>query len=199
MNDLYTPLQKNFHFEPFYFIRHGETDWNRNHIWMGHTDIPLNPLGIEQAKKAVRSLKNEQIGHIVTSPLVRASQTAEIIASYLKKPLAVIDGLKECGWGKKEGQPLDDGATFQKWLKGQAHEGSERREAFEARVMRSISEALEKKPGPVLIVSHGGVYCAAGRVLGWPFVKLKNGVPIYHRPPEYSNHPWFICPLNPDH
>lgn len=100
------------HHKQFYFMRHGETDWNRRRIYMGSQDIPLNQLGIEQAELAAQYLKDEPISHIVTSPLSRAPKTAEIIASVLEKPVTIIDEFIECCWGIKEGRPYDGGETL---------------------------------------------------------------------------------------
>ncbi len=180
--------------KPFYYIRHGETDWNRQAICMGSKDIPLNLLGIAQAESAANMLKTKRIDHIVTSPLSRATKTGEIIASHLKKPMTVIDDLKECCWGTQEAQPIDDGTLYQKWLKGESSEGSERICDFEARVVRGFRAALDR-PGIVLMISHRGVYSAIQRILNWPLIKLKNCVPIYHRPLEYSKQSWFVCHL----
>ena len=60
----------------FYFIRHGETDWNRQSIIMGQTDIPLDDTGIHQAHQAKDILKTENVSAIYTSPLQRAYETA---------------------------------------------------------------------------------------------------------------------------
>lgn len=180
---------------PFYFIRHGETDWNRRHIYMGSTDIPLNQTGIDQAVNSVAWLKDEPIEHIVTSPLSRASKTAEIIAAEIKKPITVIDDLKECYGGNREGKPVDDGTLFQLWLKGESQNESEAVYDFESRIRRGLVKALSL-PGSVLIVSHGGVYLAIQRIFGWPLIDLKNCAPLYHQPPDHPNHPWQVCDLS---
>src|ERR1700722_12377889 len=93
---------------PFFYLRHGETDWNRAHRAQGHSDIPLNPTGVAQAQAAVAPLLGCGIATICTSPLARARVTAEIVNRQLACPLIVIDALKECGLGVHEGQSRGD-------------------------------------------------------------------------------------------
>lgn len=62
-------------------LRHGQTDWNINFLLQGVTDIPMNQTGIEQVKLAARAVKAEDWDVVLTSPLSRARETAEIIAS----------------------------------------------------------------------------------------------------------------------
>lgn len=176
---------------PFYFIRHGETDWNRRHVYMGTTDIPLNQTGVRQAKLAAQWLKDEPIDHIVTSPLIRARDTAEIIAAAIQKPITIIDSLKECHWGAKEGQPVDTRIVFDQWIKGDTHEGAEAAYDFDARVRGALKHALGLSES-VLIVAHGGVYCSIQRTLSLSLMNIRNCAPVYHRPPEHPNHPWFV-------
>ena len=57
--------------KPFYFLRHGETDWNLEHRAMGSQDVPLNNLGVSQAFKASELLKNATIATIISLPLLR--------------------------------------------------------------------------------------------------------------------------------
>jgi uncharacterized phosphatase len=64
-------------------IRHGQTDWNAAGRMQGSTDIPLNDIGRQQAESAVAMLADFQWDVIVSSPLKRASETAEIIADGL--------------------------------------------------------------------------------------------------------------------
>lgn len=61
-------------------VRHGETDWNKVGKIQGHTDIELNENGIRQAYACAEYLNNAPFELIITSPLKRAKQTAEIIA-----------------------------------------------------------------------------------------------------------------------
>ena len=64
---------------PFWYLRHGETDWNRQGLSQGSIDIPLNELGLAQAREAAVRLRNRGITSIVASPLSRARVTAEIV------------------------------------------------------------------------------------------------------------------------
>lgn len=79
---------------PFYFVRHGQTDWNTMYQELcGQDDIPLNQLGQQQAQAAISLVKSVGITKIYSSPLTRAMQTAEIINTELKVPLEFHDGL----------------------------------------------------------------------------------------------------------
>jgi len=62
-------------------LRHGQTDWNINFLLQGVTDIPMNQTGIEQVKLAAQAIRAEDWDVVLTSPLSRARQTAEIIAN----------------------------------------------------------------------------------------------------------------------
>ena len=61
-------------------IRHGETDWNRSGQVMGDQPIPLNPNGEQQARACAELLALTPITEIFTSPVLRAAQTADILA-----------------------------------------------------------------------------------------------------------------------
>ena len=67
----------------FAFIRHGQTDWNRDDMLQGSSDIPLNDVGRAQAHEAATVLADGGWRAIVSSPLSRARETAEIIAADL--------------------------------------------------------------------------------------------------------------------
>ena len=66
----------------FYFLRHGQTDWNVEGRFQGHTDMPLTELGVSQAHLAARALANCPVDMLVTSPLMRALKTAAIVAEH---------------------------------------------------------------------------------------------------------------------
>ena len=59
-----------------YVIRHGETEWNALNKVLGRTDIPLNSNGIRQAKEMAGMLRDLKIDVFLSSPLIRARQTA---------------------------------------------------------------------------------------------------------------------------
>jgi len=67
----------------FAFIRHGQTDWNRDDRLQGSSDIPLNDTGREQAHEAATLLRDGDWQVVVSSPLLRARETAQIIADDL--------------------------------------------------------------------------------------------------------------------
>jgi probable phosphoglycerate mutase len=178
--------------KPFYFLRHGETDWNHKRLYMGQTDIPLNQRGMEQAREAGKILAREPIKSIVTSPLIRAHQTAEIIAQYLTEEvtITVIDEMKECCWGKYEGAPIvGDGIIFEKWMVGEILEDAETITELESRVVSGLVQSLAL-PAPVLIVGHSGSYLAVQRYLSLPPTRIPNCVPIFHKAPQSLQDTW---------
>jgi broad specificity phosphatase PhoE len=88
---------------PFYFLRHGQTDWNLEGRYQGHCDTLLNGAGIAQAGAAAECLADVPIDRIVVSPLVRAVATAAIIAERLGKPIQIERGLVERNFGSFNG------------------------------------------------------------------------------------------------
>ncbi|MGZ5279424.1 MAG: histidine phosphatase family protein [Pseudobdellovibrionaceae bacterium] len=177
----------------FYFLRHGETDWNREHRGMGQQDIPLNPNGVQQAQAAADIFQSEKIRTICHSPLIRAKRTAEIIADKLNCAMVEVPELIECSWGQQEGQIK--GKWTEDWILGKEIEGAESYQGFVQRAIVGINRSLEEK-GPVLIVSHGGVFWAVlqyGKIASR--IDLQNAVPVYLRAPLKLQDPWALSEL----
>ncbi len=183
----------NLSLKSFYFIRHGETDWNYRNIIMGQTDIPLNKRGIEQAIEARSLLKNIHIGSIYTSPLKRAVQTAEIVNQALKYPINLSEGLKERNWGEKEGKTHNISLTAITDLK--LPKGAEKWEDFELRTLLTIQQILNSSLIPPLIVAHGGIFVVLAKYFGMPSLRANNCSVYLFRAPDIEGYPWFICNL----
>lgn len=86
-----------------YFMRHGQTDFNKENKWMGLLDIPLNVDGISQAHSSISSIKSLNIDVIYCSELKRAIQTSKIIANKLNLPIRIDKRLNERSLGSLEG------------------------------------------------------------------------------------------------
>lgn len=152
---------------PFYFIRHGQTDWNVKKMIQGHTDIPLNAHGIAQAQEATALLANLGITRIVSSPLARAHKTANIINEILHVPLHTHNGLKELRLGSLEGTIKTTSALSHIHTNyTQMAQGSECVDAFKKRIADTLHEMLHLDH-VTLIVAHGGVYWALMHMLGF--------------------------------
>lgn len=179
------------HLDPFYFLRHGETDWNKQRLCQGQTDIPLNATGVSQAQNARSLLAGMPITTICSSPLGRARQTAEIINEALDCPLVTIDGLQEIGFGEFEGQPVTHN-TYTELLADAQNWGGEILEAFIERVMSALEEALAY-PGPVLVVSHGGAYWAMQSRFGIAIGdSIANAHPVLLRRQANRDNQWAV-------
>lgn len=101
-----------------YFVRHGQTSWNAEKRVMGHADIDLNDEGRRQAEEVRKTLAGNTFVAIITSPLLRARETAEIIAKeHLDTPLLIASELKERDFGEYEGR-VNDGNYFGLWNYG---------------------------------------------------------------------------------
>lgn len=145
---------------PFYFIRHGKTDWNAEHRLMGITDIPLNSRGVSQSRDALKQVKGLNIKTICYSPLKRAKQTAEILNEALQCAMVPIEELKEFNLGINAGKIIGD--WFDEWMNGDLIPEGESFEEFVQRALIGVNKSLNQK-GPVLIVAHGGTYWAIQR------------------------------------
>jgi len=165
----------------FWFLRHGETDWNARHLSQGNVDIPLNPVGVAQAKTAANLLKWRGIRTIVSSPLSRAHDTALAAAEAIGVPVLVDPELKEVAFGVQEGKPM--ATWFDQWVEGAfTPEGAETFAALRDRAVDAVNRALQHE-APVLVVAHGALFRALRSAMGLPAnVRTPNAVPLFCEP-----------------
>lgn len=182
----------------FYFVRHGETDWNKEQKVMGQSDIPLNENGILQAQAVAEKIQALPIDIIISSPLKRALATAEIIGNKIHQPVTIENNLQEYGWGIMEGKIRRDcsynNIPFEAekwWQKGIVPEGAESFAKFTDRVIKATNDHLSVNQN-ILFVAHGGVIMAILALIGKPSWKIKN-VALYHFiAPEVGQNSWDI-------
>src|SRR5689334_14138742 len=91
----------------FYLIRHGETDWNNQHLLQGQIDIPLNAKGEEQAQELAQVLKDINFDLAFSSDLIRAKRTTEIVALEKQLMIETTKTLRERAFGEFEGQSIE--------------------------------------------------------------------------------------------
>ena len=157
--------------------RHGQTDWNIENRFQGHSDIPLNDTGHRQVKKAAPLLKNLAPDRIISSDLIRAQQTAQALADICHLPVAIDAGLRETHGGKWEGKTgaqnrEEDFERFVNWLDGDdqpAGETGEKRSFIAQRAVSAIERALDNSINTLIVVTHGGTArCILGKMLDMP-------------------------------
>ena len=138
-------------------LRHGQTDWNINFLLQGVTDIPMNQTGIEQVKLAAKAIRAEDWDVVLTSPLSRARQTAEIIASqHGYTEIIEQELLIERSFGEAEG--LSHEQWRAKYSNLDVIPGGESRTQLAERsrlLLETISQELAGKR--VLAISHGAL------------------------------------------
>lgn len=179
---------------PFWFLRHGETDWNAQGISQGNVDIPLNPTGVAQAHAAAEKLRNRGIATIVASPLSRARVTAEFVGEALGLPVALDPDLREVSFGVQEGQAMS--GWFADWVSGGfTPEDAETFAALRRRAVAAVNRATGQPPA-VLVVSHGALFRSLRAAMGIePNMRTQNAVPIFCEPPRAGDAAWTLQPL----
>jgi probable phosphoglycerate mutase len=188
----------NLHRTRFFFLNHGETDWDRDGKLAGRINAPLNGRGLAQARRAGELLRSAGIQTICTSPQDRALTTAEIVAAHVHAPVVVMGGLKDCSFGQLDGAP--EGDWFEAWRHGVTPHGGESAKHFLARGARAMNLALER-PGPVLVVAHPGIYVAFLQAAGMEDETLPiaaphfEATPIFHEPPHRCHPGWSAAHL----
>jgi glucosyl-3-phosphoglycerate phosphatase len=159
--------------------RHGQTDWNINNRFQGHSDIPLNEVGVYQAQRAAQLLAGMKPTGIISSDLQRASATAQALSDLVRLPVEIDKDLRETNGGHWEGKTGEenrenDFANFVRWIDGDdspAGTIGERRTEVADRAVNAINRALAKGgEGQLLIVTtHGGTSrCVLGKLLELP-------------------------------
>ncbi len=167
---------------PFYFLRHGETHWNREHRTQGQIDATLSDLGRAQAARAAEALRDEPVARIVASPLSRARDTAQAVADVLGLAVATDPGLMECHLGDHQGHP--HGPWLQEYFRGTYRPpNGEPFDAFCARTWTAMQRAVALGPN-TLIVAHGGLWVSARRFVAVDpdLARLPNALPLYIEP-----------------
>jgi len=144
-----------------YLVRHGETEWNRQRRIQGLTDIPLNDTGREQARLTGMLLTRRPVSRVVSSPLGRARETAEIIAAQLGLGEPELrDAFVERNYGDAEG--LDFHEIDVRYPPDVEVPGREPREDVAARVIPALQALAAEYTGEaIVVVSHGGAIRAA--------------------------------------
>lgn len=147
-------------------VRHGESEGNRDRTFTQNPQVPLTPLGREQARAAaLRIAQQYRPSRIVASPYVRAWQTAEIIGAVLGLPVDPEPQLREQSFGVFAGQPYDallsdaayhDGPRWHWRPEG----GESLTDVYErvVPVFERLTRASDETD--VILVSHGGVMLA---------------------------------------
>lgn len=137
-------------------IRHGETEWSREKRHTGRTDVPLTAAGREEALLAGARLSQLSFSRVLTSPLQRATDTAELAG--LLKQAEKDDDLVELDYGEYEGlttaEIREQREGWEVWRDGTP--GGETLEAAGTRADRVIAR-LQHEQGDVAIVAHGHI------------------------------------------
>lgn len=157
------------------FIRHGQTNWNAEDRLQGSSDIPLNDVGRQQASEAAKILGTSTWDVIVSSPLSRARQTAEIISSGLGIELGQsYDELSERDYGEAEGMRVEDSENL--WP-NKTGGGIETLDSVVIRGREAIERIAADFPGKhVAVVCHGTIIrYTLSAIAGYRFDSIHNG------------------------
>jgi alpha-ribazole phosphatase/probable phosphoglycerate mutase len=145
-----------------YVTRHGQTDYNKKRMMQGRSDIPLNEVGIAQAKATRERLGDIKFDAVYSSPLTRAVQTAEIVGNVSRDEIITDERVIEACFGKYElmnyystGLPMMAYWSFPEIFK--APEGVETIKEMIDRTTSFLKELEQKDYENVLVACHGGI------------------------------------------
>jgi len=168
----------------FLCLRHGATDWNRQGLFQGRTDIPLNDEGIAQAHAAAQRLQRTAIDRIVSSPLIRAVKTAGIVASASSKQVEIDNRLIECDFGSLEGKSIraamtEHGITAMGDLVSILPSDGEAWANVSARSLHCVGKWLDDHPhANILFVCHDAVMQSMAEALCGRWFDNRQGTPF---------------------
>jgi broad specificity phosphatase PhoE len=143
-------------------VRHGETEWNTGEVFRGRADVNLNEKGIVQAKLLGEYLKKSRLEAIYSSPLARAVQTAESIATPHSLDIRIEPALIDLNYGEWQGMPLGEVKKiyknlYIKWRKTPesiTFPGGESLGDVKNRVVAAVTKIINEHEGTLVLVAH---------------------------------------------
>ena len=147
-----------------YLLRHGTTDNNKDRIFQGRIDTPLNDDGLREAGEEGSLVRSEGItfSKIYCSPLIRALVTCEIVTGVPRSGFMIDGRLTEIAYGPYEGKPINDSdegmwAFLKDPYRADPPSGVESLNAVEKRMKSAVAEILfqAEENDVILICSHG--------------------------------------------
>ena len=145
-----------------YLVRHGETEWNKEGVFRGRKDFPLNETGRAQALKTGEFFAGKDISRIYSSPLSRALETAAPISDVADCPVAAMEEFTDMAFGLWEGLTIDEARAllpreYDIWLKAPQRfgiVGGESLSGVRRRIKKGLAAALSDGEGDIVIVTH---------------------------------------------
>lgn len=146
-----------------YILRHGETDWNKNHWFQGQVNTSLNKEGRKEARQAEAWFRRQKIVFdcVYSSPIARAMETVEIVTGLRQEQIIQDKRLMEMKFGILDGTPFDTSSPLSRvFFEDPIHyippENAESFADVDKRVRSFFEDLRKKKPGKsILIGSHG--------------------------------------------
>jgi len=168
-------------------LRHGESEGNSSNILQGQSDYPLTATGLEQAQRLASywKLQETQFDLIVSSPLLRASRTAEIISQALDVPVEYDPAWMERSFGNLQGADLQEleqhlpPVDFFHPYEPIGGNGESQLDLY-ARASHALQKIIRRQAGSYLVVSHGGILNKALYVIMGITPQGHYNSPIFH-------------------
>jgi broad specificity phosphatase PhoE len=160
-------------------VRHGRTEWNRVERFRGRADIKLDKVGAKQAKAAAARIADWQVSALYSSPLRRASTTAEILACPLSLEIKLLPDIIDIDYGNWQGLSPEeaaakDGDLYSQWMES-PHKvrfpGGESLTAVRERAASAVDSLIALHPKETVVLVSHKVVC---QVLILSFLDLDN-------------------------
>jgi len=189
-------------------VRHGQTEWNTQLIFRGRNDIPLNERGYKQASALAGALKERNIDAIYTSPLRRAVETAQPVATLFDLEVVPVQGLIDINYGEWEGvsyheikkRYTDEYAQWEQRPELVRFPQGETLDAVKERSLDAFIDIARKNPArSVLIISHRVInkvlLCALLGLSTAHFWEIRQDTGCINVM-EYSDERFVLCAMN---
>jgi phosphoserine phosphatase len=163
-----------------YVVRHGETEYNKEELFRGRKDIPLNEEGKKQAEHLGAYFKGKDIGRIFASPLARAQETARGIEETTKAPIETLDEFTDMDFGAWEGVALKDVERLYPEQFSQWRETPQRLKVKDGESLAVVRRRIHKGMRKVFLEEKGDCVIVTHRVLCKLLVLYALKVPNSH-------------------